>query len=295
MAQDNASYIKNNLRVPLSSINYHMYWYKFEENEFIPPIRVALSGVVNWKPHEGYRRVSSSLEPCISLITSGKGRFEIHGKKHIYKPGQILVVPRGVANTEISDVNCSTVKQHLVFDGPLADITLQSLGLDKIGIVTLLRPNFFSKQLQKIYNLLKSQKPGSALILSSMLHMLLLEIASDSKQEPHESIQKAITYINKYLSDKISVNSIAQDVGMTRRTFTRSFTKSLGMSPAQYIENTRLSIGREHLRTSKNTIGQIANMVGFSDSAYFSARFKKFWFHSSRISKKMRLNRVQDI
>ncbi|HEY7773021.1 MAG TPA: helix-turn-helix transcriptional regulator, partial [Marinagarivorans sp.] len=54
------------------------------------------------------------------------------------------------------------------------------------------------------------------------------------------------------------------------------------LSPLQYVQNKRMSIAEDLLRTSNITIAEIANLSGFQDPQHFSRLFKKLYNVSPR-------------
>ena len=50
---------------------------------------------------------------------------------------------------------------------------------------------------------------------------------------------------------------------MTPRTFSRVFSRDLGMSPARYVERVRVEAARALLQDEALAIGQVAALCGF--------------------------------
>lgn len=60
-----------------------------------------------------------------------------------------------------------------------------------------------------------------------------------------------------------SVDAIADIMQLERRQLTRLFTQETGLSPAQWVEQTRLAIARRLLETSRSPLKIIAANSGF--------------------------------
>lgn len=81
--------------------------------------------------------------------------------------------------------------------------------------------------------------------------------------------------ISADLSKKVSVPFLAQACELTRSHFSRSFKRSTGMSPQDWIRNQRIEQAKELIKHSKMTLTQISAECGFCDQAHFSHMFSK--------------------
>ena len=86
---------------------------------------------------------------------------------------------------------------------------------------------------------------------------------------------QAIEYINKHISEPMTVDEICTAVFMSKYYFCRKFKKTTGLSVMEYILSTRLSLAQEMLLEKKLTISQISERCGFSSLAYFCNVFKQ--------------------
>ncbi|MCD5973350.1 helix-turn-helix domain-containing protein [Pseudomonas quasicaspiana] len=77
------------------------------------------------------------------------------------------------------------------------------------------------------------------------------------------------------LSKKVSVPFLAASCELTRSHFSRSFKRSTGMSPQEWIRNQRIEQAKELIKESAMTLTQISAECGFCDQAHFSHMFSK--------------------
>ena len=84
-----------------------------------------------------------------------------------------------------------------------------------------------------------------------------------------------VAWIRGHLSSDISVPALAARVRLSPRQFARRFTATFGRTPAEYVENLRLSVAREHLGRANRSIERIAASVGFTSADVFTRRFKR--------------------
>lgn len=65
------------------------------------------------------------------------------------------------------------------------------------------------------------------------------------------------------IANDLSLEVMAERAGMTPRTFSRVFTRDLGMTPARYVERVRVEAARALLQDEALAIGQVAELCGF--------------------------------
>ena len=73
----------------------------------------------------------------------------------------------------------------------------------------------------------------------------------------------------------LDVNKLASLMNMSRATLYRKVKDSLHVTPNDFIRIIRLKKAAEFLRQNEYRINEIAYIVGFSSSSYFSKCFKK--------------------
>ncbi len=93
---------------------------------------------------------------------------------------------------------------------------------------------------------------------------------------PQAKLQQAIDFIQAHLSETLSLDAIAQELGMSRYYFCRLFKASMGISPYQYLLQCRIERAKELLVRGKMSSAQVAIAVGFTDQSHFIRHFKKF-------------------
>lgn len=80
--------------------------------------------------------------------------------------------------------------------------------------------------------------------------------------------------LSRYHAD-ISLQGLAHQFGMSTRTLNRHFRHATGKSPMQYLQQVRLDNARELLRNTNLSVAEIAYRVGYADTSYFSALFRR--------------------
>ena len=78
-----------------------------------------------------------------------------------------------------------------------------------------------------------------------------------------------------YMSDEISLNTIAAEVGMSPSYFSSIFSKEMGKTFVDYLTEIRMDRAKELLMCSSMKTSEIGYEVGYKDPHYFSYIFKK--------------------
>lgn len=82
-------------------------------------------------------------------------------------------------------------------------------------------------------------------------------------------------WIQKNYATAVSIETLAEMVGMSSRTFLRHFKRAIGMTPIQYIQQVRIEAARHLLEVSLKNIEEISEAVGYADVCSFRKLFKR--------------------
>ena len=89
-------------------------------------------------------------------------------------------------------------------------------------------------------------------------------------------MQKIQQYIADHYSDReLSVKVLADFVYLTPTYLSNLFKKSTGYTIGQYLLDIRIEAAKQLLRNPEYKLYQVATMVGYEDSNYFTKIFKK--------------------
>ena len=94
-------------------------------------------------------------------------------------------------------------------------------------------------------------------------------------------ISRAIDYLSNHLKEQVSINEMAEHVGMSRAVFHRRFKEATTMSPIQFVKSMRLNNAAIKIAEGK-TVSEAAWDVGYQSSSQFSREFKRMYGQSPR-------------
>ena len=89
-------------------------------------------------------------------------------------------------------------------------------------------------------------------------------------------LKRVSVVINKRMSDpNLNVETLSDEIGMSRGHFQRKFKAITGQNPNEYIRITRLNTAAELLLNKDISIKEIADITGFGSQSYFCTLFLK--------------------
>ena len=240
-----------------------------------------LSEVIVNKDYNDVNPVQFGYQSCRSLhsfgpalrthwllhyVVSGKGNFKIEDREYTVTAGNIFVIPPFVETYYEAD----RIE-------PWEYIWIGFTKNDKIKV------DFEDvMHIPSAHRVFEDMKKCSALssgrteFLCSKIWQLI-SLIYDHQNETVDYIDKALNIINsEYMSD-ISVQNIADRIGLERTYFSYLFKKKIGLSPKQYLLKTRMDQASVFLKDYGYSVSVTALSVGYSDVYTFSKMFKQYF------------------
>ena len=88
-------------------------------------------------------------------------------------------------------------------------------------------------------------------------------------------VGKAVALFAERIEDPISVNEVAETLGVTPRQIERVFKKATGISPTHYFRDMRMKAARQLILYSKSSMAEIAFAVGYTTPTPLIAHYTK--------------------
>jgi transcriptional regulator GlxA family with amidase domain len=100
-------------------------------------------------------------------------------------------------------------------------------------------------------------------------------IFNAQKEHEDDAIKKAQVYIENNYSEKISVDQLADMLGLSRRNLERRFRKFTFNSIVEYIQRVRIEAAKITLERNRENVNEAMYKVGYTDVKAFRTTFKK--------------------
>jgi AraC-like DNA-binding protein len=82
-----------------------------------------------------------------------------------------------------------------------------------------------------------------------------------------------VKYIASHFAENIKLEDLARGAQLSKYLFLRKFRLEVGITPGAYLKRYRIVQAMDHLTSSRRTIREIGQMVGYRDPAAFSRAF----------------------
>jgi len=79
-------------------------------------------------------------------------------------------------------------------------------------------------------------------------------------------VAKVLRHVTEHIAEPLSIEQLADAVGVSRRTFSRAFAKSASMTPSAFVEQVRVDHSRKLLEETDLPLKTVAFRCGFSNS-----------------------------
>ncbi len=141
------------------------------------------------------------------------------------------------------------------------------------------RNSFYADRFRDLYDLRLHGGFSQVLIKAKLYDLLYLlgsrDMLAEADRQPR-SLLPAVRYMESHLQQNCSIEQLAQICFMSRSTFHRRFQAEYRCSPIAWHLQMRIRKSRELLSTGLYSVQQVAEIMGFCDTYYFSRMFTKY-------------------
>lgn len=239
-----------------------------------------------------------------NLVIQGQAEGILDFQPFTAREGDVILVNKKVAHgffrKDDWNFNCKAVVFRLDF---LADKTGDDIFEDYIAplergeqaFAAFIRPDHpiyprLRSLLEETFSLYEEMPPCYKLLIKAKLTEALYLLyaggcvqATLSVSTRSRSLKKTVDYIGKNYARPISAQEAADVAGYSKYHFLRIFKEAVGMDYTRYVNQIRLDHAAALLRQTNLSVTEIALTVGFSDSAYFTKRFKEA-YHTTPVA-----------
>ncbi|SSY71140.1 cupin domain-containing protein [Alysiella crassa] len=259
-----------------------------------------------WFVHHTHKRTHG----MIHFVTNGEGWLQIDKQvPQMLKTGDLIVLPRSIEHILSSDSLCNNTHAHIdshqqgAFTIKSTHHGSQELNLfcanfayephtDLFnGLPEVLYLDGQSEEFQHIISLLKHEalenRAASEHILNSLLQILLIHILRHYFNQPQahlsgvlnglqdKRLRGVVSAVLAQPAKEWSVEHMSEQAHLSRAQLMRLFKQHIGMSPHAFVNHIRLQVAAQLLRTTADSVLQIALSVGFQSETHFGKVFKK--------------------
>lgn len=230
-------------------------------------------------------------------ITEGKGVFtSTHQQETELNEGDMFLLFPGEWHTYHPDPETGWKSYWIGFKGKNIDerVGLRFLLREKpiyhIGfssvIVQLYESAYATATAEEAYS--QQLLAGIVNHLIGMMYSLERNIELNKNHAHVDMVNRARLRIREALESSLTIQQVAEELGVSYSNFRKLFKEYTGLSPAAYQQDPKLQRAKELLKTTNLSIKEIAYRLNFDSPDYFSAKFK---IKTGRKPSEMRMRR----
>ena len=234
----------------------------------------------------------------IIAVKKGKGRITVDTVSYPVEEGDILAVFPGQLHA-ISCGNGERMEYENIIFHPNMLISKKTDTCNTDYLVPLLSGNVslpllytpdsphyaeISACIDANDEICKTYPSGYQLFIKGQLFLLFYilfhkcstkEPSGKDRSKSLEKMKLILKYVENNYMEKITIEDIANEVGLSQSHFMKYFKNTMGTSFVDYLNEYRLTMASRLLISSDSSILAIASEVGFENLSYFNRIFKK--------------------
>lgn len=226
-----------------------------------------------------FYEIEYAIEGKIDLIIDGEKQLTVN-------ENDFVIIPPDTYH-QIVDNDSEGARFIMAFEVQFKDERLSSTS----KLLSELAPRHATGDMRELLDMLLEKKyrdtPVRKRVITSLLESFFLEIVEVIMAEPdlpHASedaeneakLEEILSYIRRHGGVGISVSDIAKKVSMSERHLSRTVTSLTGKSPKELINYEKLKRIEEYMVSTSLSLGEIAELCGFSDSYAMNKFFKRY-------------------
>lgn len=237
----------------------------------------------------------------LSLILRGTGIYHTQKRNYQIAPGDIFFFRPNESHciTDIEAPNMVLLNLHIapyyLYANPHQSLPPECMcilssnyGLDSNKINDLIPANQVEVITSFINNILyemANEQSNYDICVNNYISMILIYFSrmlqtshstDIAEQNVYQRMGSAIEFIDTHFRENITLDMIAAQVGYSRCYFSTAFRKCMGMTPWNYISIKRIEEALTLIKTTDQSILDIALACGFNNTANFCKIFKKY-------------------
>jgi AraC-like DNA-binding protein len=264
-------------------------------------VDTALKGVQLFRVTEAMPCVPAVYEPTVVAILSGTKEAVLDGEHHVYSCDKYMLCPMTLP-VEAGTPQATEAAPLLGVVIALEPRTMRELTME---IETAARGNRQPRDGEPLALALASWDTGFTQALLRLLELLDnpvdLEVLQSGRMRElcyavlmgeagaaakkafgvGNEIARTIDYLANHLNEQVTIDDMADHVGMSRAVFHRRFKEATTMSPIQFVKSMRLNNAAMQITKGK-TVSEAAWEVGYQSASQFSREFKRIYGQSPR-------------
>ena len=233
-------------------------------------ITVAQSQVHTYNTHAHVYNEMLVYEPFDGYITINNEKFIID------TPTVALINTSNFHSTHLSGVSDASCMKISFADNMMSDYFAQTLNCPIVLKDYKTNP-FIDKLIAKL-STTENNKNYKEVILNSILLELCengRKVQAISKMNINRLVTEAINILNHHFNEDITLNNVADDLGITPQYLSYIFSKNMNVSFSNYLTDIRLQYAAGILLDKTLSVTDACYLSGYQNLSHFVRSFKR--------------------
>ncbi|WP_078237032.1 AraC family transcriptional regulator [Haemophilus paracuniculus] len=262
--------------------------------------QTPISGLVVQHADRPMPITNTLLEPRICIVLQGERKICIGDQCTFFSDQHFMFCPVNLP-LAVEVVQASPQKPYLMMTMKIDLLTVAQI-LPRVpanakptqdltaGLQWRLEKQLLT-QFERLVDLLKSPEDIDFLapliqqeiyytLLKSEQGQRLRELVSEGSQT--QRIAQSAQWIEQHFAEKLRVDELAKQAGMSVSGFHAHFKQITQLSPLQYQKSHRLQTAQRLIQAGQNAIAEVAFQVGYESPSQFSREYKRYFGVSPR-------------
>ena len=212
----------------------------------------------------------------IAYIQKGVLNLHYHGESYKAEAGEILLIDCRYPHHYYSEPGLEFSYFH--FDGANSHELCRHLVNENGSPIFRTSANTgIGIEINETVLRFRDGKTLSPLEVSRILYNMMIRLAQGNERDSEHShvIARAVQFIDDHSRENLTLDEIAGQVNLSTYYFSRLFKKHTGFSPLDYALKSKIDTAINLLKSTDNSVGEIAYLLGYSSEAAFGNAFKR--------------------
>lgn len=202
----------------------------------------------------------------LHYVVSGKGCFKIEDRQYTVTAGNVFVIPPFVETYYEAD---KSEPWEYIWIGFTKD---DKIKVDFDDVMSIPYAHRIFEDMKKC----SAMETGRTEFLCGKIWQLI-SLIYNKQNDRIDYVDKAVNIINAEYMSELSVQSIADRIGLERTYFSALFKNKMGISPKRFLLKTRMEQAAVFLKDYGYSVSLTALSVGYNDVYIFSKMFKRYF------------------
>ena len=214
-------------------------------------------------------------------IVGGDGQFQINDSLFPVHAHQLVVVNPNIIHTEVSYE--AHPLEYIVLGIEGLELTIPGSGEARYCIYSFPANNDVLTCMQRVLQEMQERKPEHQTVCLAYMDLIMVQLLrhasvsvsqAPSRFPANPQCAAVRQYIDQHYRESLTLDLLAEKARINKYYMAHAFKREYGVSPINYLISCRIREGKRLLSETDLSLSQIAAVLGFSSSSYFSQSFR---------------------